>query len=203
MRRALKLAMKRKTLPLEATALLAVACAGSLLKSKPDDELIADAAAPDAPVEIEQFGRLVGQWKCLGSEPDEDGNWVEESAESTWTWHYVLGGYAVQDLWEPGPGIRSGSLGTNLRIYNADDDIWHLTWTSAAQQEFDYFSGSERDGRIVLLGERPARRHPAHAARVTFDNIEAERFDWQYETAPPGASTGWTPAARLECRRVR
>ena len=50
---------------------------------------------PKAPPETAHWGQLAGAWDCSLTIRDEDGNVTLRKA--TWTWAYILDGYAVQD----------------------------------------------------------------------------------------------------------
>ncbi len=165
--------------------------------------LIVDAGNDQAPPEIVQFGQFEGSWSCKGFNPQEDGSWQANPWVSEWVWYYVLDGYAVQDVWIPGEGAPPGAAtGTNLRIYNREQERWHMVWTTHGQNEFDSFNAEFVDGVIVMHGEMPQRgqRNP-HLAQITFYNISVEHFDWKYEFSPLADGQNWTEAARLACER--
>jgi len=162
--------------------------------------LLAEGPNPDAPDAVRQYGQLMGDWTCASSSLQADGTWLEAPGRATWSWYYVLEGYAVQDVWRPGDPAQP--VGTNLRTYDAEADTWHMVWATSAQARFDHFSAVHQDGRIVMTGERWARKaFPAHTARITFYGITDKHFDWSYEFSASGEAP-WTEQSRLSCDRI-
>ncbi|MEM9531296.1 MAG: hypothetical protein AAGA23_10275 [Pseudomonadota bacterium] len=161
--------------------------------------LVTDGPAPDAPEQVVQYGQLEGHWSCMGSSKQPDGTWQEAPSPATWSWYYVLGGHAVQDVWQPAP---PAAIGTNLRTYDAEQDQWNMVWATQTQAQFDHYTARFEDGRIVMRGEVPARARPAHAAKITFYNISKKHFDWKFEATSPGTDQGWAEFSRLSCDRL-
>lgn len=190
--------MKRISLVLLSVASLLPAQAGA------PAAVFSETPSPDAPEALsKQFGRFVGSWICKASSPQQDGSWKDNPGEPSWTWFYTLGGLAIQDVWLPAPDSpASATPGTNLRIYDPEQDAWNVVWTTTGQKAFDNFTARWVDDRIVMNGERPARGgRQAHLARITFHAIEDHSFLWKYEFSPPGDGENWTEVARLACRR--
>ncbi|MDJ0654429.1 MAG: hypothetical protein QNJ40_09770 [Xanthomonadales bacterium] len=161
--------------------------------------MTADGPHPDAPEQLKQYGQLQGDWLCRGSNPQPDGSWQENpNPPASWSWYYVLDGYAIQDVWKPGDG--KSPWGTNLRTYDAETGKWNMVWATQQQARFDEFSAEFVDGNIVMTGQRWARpAFQAHTARITFHNIQKEHFDWKYEVA--AADGSWSEFSRLSCDR--
>lgn len=161
--------------------------------------LLAEGPNPEAPEAVRQYGQLMGHWQCQGSSVQPDGSWQDSPAPATWSWYYVLDGYAVQDVWKP--GNPQAPMGTNLRTYDPDTESWHMVWATTTQARFDEFTATYSDGEIVMHGDRWARTaFPAHQARITFHNIGEKHFDWRYEFSTDGES--WSEQSRLACDRT-
>ncbi len=153
---------------------------------------------PDAPDQVQQFGQLEGEWRCQASQVDAEGNWQESPHPATWTWYYILDGYAVQDVWEP--SNPQAPIGTNLRTYDPEVDKWQMVWATATQPKFDHFDATFSDGAIVMTGDRWERPGmSAHQARITFYNITDSTYDWKYEASGDGAS--WAERVRIKCNK--
>lgn len=151
-----------------------------------------------------QYGQLAGDWQCTSESLKQDGSWVKSPGTATWSWYYVLGGHAIQDVWQPpsdaGP---DAAVGTNLRIYDVETGLWRMVWTTAKQADFDTFRASYRDGEILIYGERPqTAAFRAHLARITFHNIGERHFDWKYESSGPADGRKWREVVRLSCDRI-
>ena len=162
--------------------------------------LVATDPNPDAPEAVQQFGQLQGNWSCLGSSRQPDGSWKPGEHPATWSWYYVLDGFAVQDVWKP--GNPNGAMGTNLRTYDPESQSWNMVWATTGQARFDHFTASYEDGNLVMRGERWARAaFQAHDSRITFHNIGAQHFDWKYETAALQGEQQWNEISRIACDR--
>lgn len=165
--------------------------------------IVADGPAADAPEELEQFGRLVGTWKCTGFTRQKDGSWEPNPWQNTWTWYWALDGRAIQDVWEAPPESPSGaSVGTNVRIYDPISGQWHMAWTTTLTNQFDFFTATQQGEEMVMRGRIPGRGpRPDHFARITFHDIGPVSFLWRYEASLSGEADTWREQARLDCRK--
>lgn len=163
---------------------------------------------PDAPAAVNQFGQLVGQWSCAGENRNQDGSWTPNPAPARWDWYWVLDGYAVQDVWQPGTSAPNAPLrvGTNVRLYDAKQQQWNIIWGTAAQSFWENITAKWQDDRMVMSMQRAKGPvFAAHAVRITFFNITDDKFDWTYEFAQPGTEVdakGWTVTSKLFCSRL-
>ncbi|MFK7955316.1 MAG: hypothetical protein AB8B96_04415 [Lysobacterales bacterium] len=185
-----------------------VACAAltlvgptSVLGSGQGVPLSVSRAHPDAPEEVKQYGALNGHWRCEASAKQPDGSWKDSPGVATWSWYYVLDGYAVQDVWQP--AAATSPMGTNLRTYDVEKKQWNMVWATQTQAEFDHYTAAYSDGMIVMRGENPSRSQstPAHAAKITFYNMTNNHFDWKYEATAPATDAGWSEFSRMSCSR--
>ena len=157
----------------------------------------------DAPAGVKQYGQFEGRWTCAPEYMDSEGNWQILDARPQWVWHYVLDGAAVQDVWLPDsekspPGAAKG---TNLRVYDTENDEWDMVWTTETSGRFQHFTAKMIEGEIVMRGDIPAGQRPAHRARITFHNISHEHFDWKYEASSPNGGTQWQLFSSMSCQR--
>ena len=152
---------------------------------------------PEAPAELEQFGRLAGRWHCLISNLQPDGSWKPRSGAARWSFSYTLGGYAVSDVWEPEPDPDyPGSVGMNLRVFDPLSGTWRIAWATVDQARFDLFEARYENGDIIMWGDRPD-----HKTRVTFYQVRERQFDWKYEFSAVDDGTLWTEVVRMHCER--
>ncbi|HKJ17500.1 MAG TPA: hypothetical protein VJ984_09145 [Xanthomonadales bacterium] len=158
---------------------------------------------PEAPEGVDQYGQLAGTWKCTPASRQPDGSMLESDFRPTWIWTYVLNGAAIQDIWIPDPAAPAGGggMGTNLRVYDAEQDAWEMVWTTESLGGFQKFSAKMTDGNMVMNGDLPAGAFPAHMARITFHNIQPDHFDWKYEASAPGDGQNWQLQSTLTCER--
>lgn len=164
---------------------------------------------PDAPAAVNQFGQLVGHWSCGGANRAPDGSWTPNATPAHWDWYWILDGFGVQDVWQPGTTAPGSPLrvGTNVRVYDPKTQQWNIVWTTAAQAVWENITARWQDDRMVMHMDRAKGRvFPAHAARITFYNIGDTHFDWTYEFAPSGTAVdakGWTLTSKLDCNKTR
>lgn len=160
-------------------------------------------ANPEAPEGIEQYGRFVGTWTCASQFRNPEGEWQKAPSKPTWRWHYALNGHAVQDVWIPDPenSPPGAAMGTNLRVYDKENDTWDMVWTTETTGNFQHFAAQQIDGNMVMTADVPAGNRPAHMARITFYNISERHFDWKYEASAPGDGVNWMEYSRLSCDR--
>lgn len=150
---------------------------------------------PDAPVELEQFGRLGGKWICAMSSLQPDGTWKARDGKASWSFRYALGGYAVSDVWEPEADPEyPGSVGMNLRVYDPDSGSWRIAWTTVDDAKFDLFEARYENGDIIMWGQRPD-----HRVRITFFQVMDRQFDWKYEFSALDDGLLWTEVVRMHC----
>jgi hypothetical protein len=157
------------------------------------DLLAADGPAPELAEELMLFGRFVGAWDVEMTEYAEDGS--TRVREGEWHFGWVLGGRAIQDvLFEKGaPADRRG---TSLRAYDADVEVWHVTWMSPAGGEFVHLIARETPSGIFQEG----RASNGSLARWTFSDITDDAFTWTAEASPDGGGT-WRLEQRMRARR--
>jgi hypothetical protein len=181
---------------------LILALASGALHAAPAP-LTVSAASKDAPRELQQYGRFVGSWSCQSESAQPDGSWEKMPGKARWSWYYVLDGHAVQDVWYPSPEVPGAAVGTNLRIYDAAAGVWRMVWATSQQGHFDAFRAIERDGQILMYGDRmKGADFPAHLARITFYNISDKHFDWKYESSGPADGRQWREVSRISCDRL-
>ncbi len=182
-------------------ALGLVALAGPALAGETP---LVSGANESAPEGLRQYGQFVGEWRCAPGFRDAEDNWQTPAARPTWVWHWVLNGAAIQDVWIPDPDHAppGAAMGTNLRVYDAENDRWDMVWTTETLGGFQHFSATEEAGDIVMHGDIPAGPRPAHRARITFHDIQADRFEWKYEASAPSDGETWQLFSTLSCERT-
>ena len=161
---------------------------------------------PDAPGELAHFGRLVGIWEAEQEVMTQSGTWAS-GAPALWIWQYVLGGFAIQDLWlhtaDQLPDYL-GDLGrsyqlTSLRSFDVAAGDWKTAWAANGSgqgpgQDFGTFVATEEEGRVVMLSESSYGTQ-----RVTFASITDDSFEWT--SGCSGDVSGWMMGMRVRARR--
>ena len=191
--------MQAKTLLLLASLVLSCAVA----PAQAGDSTLFGPRNPEAPEGVDQYGQFAGSWTCTPASRQEDGSFKELEARPTWVWHYALNGSAVQDIWIPDPerSPPGSAMGTNLRVYDPENDEWVMVWTTETLPGFQTFTAKMIDGEIVMNGDIETGPFPPHMARITFHNISRAHFDWKYEASAPGDGENWQLHSTLSCDR--
>jgi hypothetical protein len=168
-------------------------------------------AHPDAPPELAQFGQLVGLWHADAEMRRQDGGWVK-SAPGTWAWKYVLGGFAVSDLFYQGvdelpaymANLGRDYLLTANRIYDVRQKKWQVAWMANGAGEVpgaDYgtFTAVWTDNQLVMSSP------PADGAfglqRVVFHDFSTDSFRWKSEYSTDEGKT-WNTVMRIQATRI-
>ncbi len=160
--------------------------------------------AKDAADSVKSMLPLIGDWKCKRQVRQQDGSWQIPEQVSRWEWRYTLNGHAIQDYWYPNAeNLEAPGMGTNVRIYNPQNDSWLMTWTFDKLARFQNFDAKFDGESLVMDGEYPASpRGPAHKAKITFHNISEKHFDWKYESSALNDGKKWQEGFRLNCDKI-
>jgi len=166
---------------------------------------------PQAPEEVDQFGRLVGVWLVDQEIRMRDLSWLKEPA-GIWVWKYAVGGYGVQDVWYQSKDRLPrymGNLGhdyllTAIRVYDPTSDSWRVAWASNAANGgpgavFGTFTARFEDGEIVMRGPGATANLEQ---RIVFHAFTHDSFKWRSEFSQDGGAT-WMANMRLTARRIR
>ena len=151
-----------------------------------------------------KFGQLEGHWSCTSESRQADGTWAAGTGKGTWSWYYILEGYAVQDVWLPDRKANPGAaMGSNIRTYDVANARWDVVWTTQQAPAFERYKAAFRNGEIHMFAERPAGGgFPSHLMRITFHNFTADHFDWRYEASGLTDGKNWQEQSRLSCDRM-
>ncbi|MGW5775940.1 hypothetical protein [Streptomyces sp. NPDC003863] len=153
--------------------------------------LLADGPDRRYASEMEQFGRLAGQWSTLITYYSADGSPVRRLLGS-WEFGYALEGRAVVDVWQwPGqddlpPGGRAPDeeCGLCVRIWDPRLQLWRFTFHGTARGDVVQMYARQIGDEIVM--ERAAG---GDLVRWTFAGITADTFHWRNERSADGGRT--------------
>lgn len=169
----------------------------------PDSQLAAAlhaaSAIPGLAAELDMFGRFVGTWDIDWVGTDRAGNDISVPGRLVMGW--VLGGRAVQDVWQvPLPGQPSPPgfqpfHGTTLRFYDPALGAWRSTWIEPYKGLVIRFIGRPDSGgvRLDALDQDPP-------IRWSFLDVTQDSFRWTAERSPDGGRT-WTLEEEMRLRR--
>ncbi|MGJ8663725.1 MAG: hypothetical protein ACSHWU_08740 [Marinicella sp.] len=147
-----------------------------------------------------EMKKLLGHWHIEDSSMNVEGQW-QQGAGASWHFYPILNGHAVQDDWiapplnQPEPeGGRQ--FGTNIRIYNPNENRWEMAWASIKGQKVDTFNAIEADGKIIMTGDFNGR-----PSRITFYDIQTNSFSWKLEFQQADDTNAWTEVYRIKGKR--
>jgi hypothetical protein len=167
----------------------------------PLDELPATGPHPELGDRLDLFGQLVGVWDLDISFHPDDGVW---RTPGVWSFGWVLDGRVIQDvLTYAVPGRQDGAavgvrgIGTTLRHYNPDTDVWRIIYLGA-------FGGvtvllnALAVGADIHLESEPEPDGTLN--RWTFTDITENSFLWSgYESRDDGLT--WPLRQRMVATR--
>lgn len=164
----------------------------SSLMTPMSQALAAEAPFPKYHERLMLFGQFVGSWHMAVRYFDRSGTTLFES-DARWSFGWVLDGRAVQDvlLFEPGgawgvsPDERG--IGTTLRYYDPNQDIWRVVWLGAASGTLITLIARPRGSEIVLEGKDVDDSY----IQWMFTDISDEGFRWTGHSSPDGTSQWW------------
>lgn len=152
---------------------------------------------PDAPKETEQFGQLVGSWEAKQTIRNKDGSWLEKTTKTEWCWYYILDGHAIQDDWYSADSTNHLQwVGTNIRIYNPEENKWYMAWIDKTNRRLATFTATYENTRIIMEGTNAKGRQ----IKNIFSNITKKSFDWTQQWTFDEGKT-WVEVARIHCTK--
>lgn len=166
------------------------------------DNLHAPGPAPGRADKMMLYGQFDGSWEGRLLYTDPEGVRRETTAEVHFGW--VLEGRAIQDVWiapareRRKPGEPLLMHGSTFRIYDPQNDCWHITWLDPVKQRRDAMIGRQAGNDIV----QEYRADDGKRVQWLFTEITAESFRWtNRDSADDGKS--WTVRGEFFLRRNR
>ncbi len=134
----------------------------------------------DAPPETQILSQLFGIWDAYQVKRNRDGSWSSDTTHSEWRWYSVLEGHAIQDDWIKLEAIGDSTqtlqvVGTNIRIYNASENQWHMAWIDKTNRRLATFTAKNENNTVIMSGKNALGRE----VRNTFFNFSEDAFDWK------------------------
>ncbi|RXT52757.1 hypothetical protein B6S44_18590 [Bosea sp. Tri-44] len=156
------------------------------------DVLIADGPAPEYAEKLALYGQFVGAWTMEAVIHTDDSQRHEARGEIRFGW--VLDGRAVQDVWSL-PGFFHG---TTLRIYDPDQDAWHIRWNDPVKQYYTHQIG-RADGKDIV---QHGKLEDGTAIRWRFTEITPDSFHWIGDHSRDGGAS-WQIQADVRAKRIK
>lgn len=131
--------------------------------------ILAEAEDPAAMA----FNAMIGTHQCVHNRTDYETREVTTS-ETTWTWEYDMGGYAVRDWNVP------GNPSLNLRLYDPQTRLWHVWYYLAGDGYYaaEWVGGPEGDRIVLRYYDVDYHERPVDSV-LEYYNISEDGFEWQ------------------------
>jgi len=153
---------------------------------------------PEAPKQIKDFQKLIGECNCKSFSRKQDQTWAEP-IEMIWRWKYIMNGMAVQDETLKADGKHSGSI----RQFIADSSKWYVHYYSSGSPTttLSTWEGNiKEDGDIILYKDQKAQNGTAGFSRLTFYDINNSGYKWVGEWVDKSEKITF-PFWKIECIR--
>lgn len=141
--------------------------------------LYSERPAQDRSEQMMLYGQFIGSWEGHVVAHSPNGKKLEASAEVHFGW--VLEGRAVQDVWiaparKDRQSIESSYnlYGSTMRVYDPQNDLWHITWINPVTQAFNRMTGRK-------IGEDIIQEYLAEdgtQCQWCFTEITEKSFHW-------------------------
>ena len=130
---------------------------------------------PDAPKEVGDYAKLIGECDCKSYVKNTEGGWAEP-IDMIWTFKYIMNGMAVQDGTLKADGGHSGSI----RQYLPDSARWYVHYFSqkALTPVFRVWQGGFKNNEIILYNEQPAPNGTEGFFKIRFYDINDTGYKW-------------------------
>lgn len=162
--------------------------------------LHADGPAADRAQHMMLYGQFVGSWNGTLRYLDAEGVRRETTAEVHFGW--VLEGRAIQDVWIApsrqgrNDGERLLMHGSTFRIYDPQNDLWHITWLDPVKQLRSVMTGRKIGDEII----QEYRADDGKRVQWLFTEITPDSFHWiNRDSADDGGS--WNVRGEFFLRR--
>jgi hypothetical protein len=165
--------------------------------------LHADGPAAEHSSQMMVYGRFVGAWDGTVVVYRQDGSRREESCEVYFGW--VLQGRAVQDVWiaparrdrtDPARPSQRDIYGTTIRVYDPEEDVWHITWIEPNTNSYDQMTGRQVGDDIV----QEYRDDEGTRWQWCFTEITDDSFRWLARESRDGGES-WQLRNEFSLRR--
>jgi hypothetical protein len=114
-----------------------------------------------------------------------------------WRWYYILDGHAIQDDWFSVDSTNNLQwVGTNIRIYNPEENQWHMAWIDKTNRRLGTFTATYENGTIIMKGTNTKGRQ----IKNIFSNITKKTFDWTQQWTFDGGKS-WVEVTKIRCTR--
>ena len=119
-----------------------------------------------------QFDFWLGEWDVTWGEDGKGTNHIER----------ILDGKIIQENFSA-PDLK----GMSVSSYDPERGLWRQTWVDNSGSYLD-FTGKFENGKMILSRDAIVKGQACNQ-RMVWHNIEADKFDWNWERTDDGGST--------------
>ena len=151
---------------------------------------------PEAPKELLDYSKLIGECNCKSQSLKPDQTWADP-VDMKWKFKYIMNGMAIQDETVKADGRHSGSI----RQFIADSTKWYVHYYSAAAPTLKlntWEGGLDNGGEIILYKEQKAPNGTDGFSRLTFYDINSKGYKWVGEWVDKTESVVF-PFWKIDC----
>jgi hypothetical protein len=149
---------------------------------------------PNAAEQINQFAFLIGDHEVTLHAWSANGWTPPRPLNARWRGWYGLDGMTIQDEWSD-PDPNTGGLGVNIRLYDADENVWKMMWVSTSGRQVQELRAQMQGGELRMWQVYPERP----GWKAVFEVLDEQR--WARVSYQQDAQGTWQPQFRLEARR--
>ncbi len=151
-----------------------------------------------APPETLDMAFLVGKWQINYKQRFKGGDYRE--TQGIWYGHFSPDGRSIIDYWGEGMPVS----GINVRTFDAYTGKWSMTWNQNNSIGNKALLEGERRGDRIIFMTKYWELDPSgqYLNRITFHNIQKERFFYYIDTSTDGGKTWIEKTTIIEAHRL-
>ena len=164
-------------------------------------DVVSETALKGAPIEASEYSFLIGNWRCLFQQFDNQGK-VAFEAPCTWEASYAFDNKMVVDDFKM--YNKEGAMvygGRTLRTYSLQDNTWHQVFLPVQMNaSLLPFTATKVDKEMHLSVRMIEPTGGSRPARFAFSNISNDAFTWQSHESHDGGKS-WVLSSRISAQR--
>lgn len=128
--------------------------------------------------EEKQFDFWIGDWDLTTKMATTTGNKEIQTFHAKNSIRFIMDGKVIQENFD-GSNLPGKLKGMSVSVYNKNLRKWEQTWVDNQGSYIDV-AGEFKDGKMTL-SRHVKRNGKNYIARMIFENIKPDSFDWNWE----------------------